>query len=250
MCASLEQRAMLGIRAVGHNHPPREHQEAYLVIGLEAIIPLIVIRQGRGDILGGLVQALVALLGQTSVTSSVILPNLCPERLKGCHCNIPLVLFACTGFDSSPNVAREGNSMPSIISIKEATPTGRKAIAGICKTSHNSPPTKGPTKATAYVSETVMPVRRATSWGSASSGGSAIPSVKTKAELPPSSAAHRGSRTGGVNSHPVIERPQIRPAIIKGTRRPASRCANSVTPRLTGSCAAFRIASVGDVNAL
>src|SRR5258708_21280702 len=72
---------MLGICGVGHNHPPRERQNAYLMIGLQAIIALIVIRQGRGDICGWLVQALVALLGQTSLTSSVILPNLCPERL-------------------------------------------------------------------------------------------------------------------------------------------------------------------------
>jgi len=51
MCAPVEQCAMLGIRGVGHNHPPRERQNAYLVIGLQAIIALIVIRQGRGDIL-------------------------------------------------------------------------------------------------------------------------------------------------------------------------------------------------------
>src|SRR5437588_11686984 len=31
MCAPLEQCAMLGIRGVGHNHPPRERQDAYLL---------------------------------------------------------------------------------------------------------------------------------------------------------------------------------------------------------------------------
>src|SRR5690242_7462917 len=44
MCAPLEPCAMLGIRCVRHNHPPRKRQDAYLVIGLQAIIALIVIR--------------------------------------------------------------------------------------------------------------------------------------------------------------------------------------------------------------
>src|SRR5260370_2663069 len=106
MCAPLEQGAMLGIRGVRHNHPPAERQDAYLMIGLQTIIPLIVIRQGRGDILGGLVQALVALLGQTSFTSSGILPNLCPERLigspnlagdVGCHLGRQFIGSTCLG---------------------------------------------------------------------------------------------------------------------------------------------------------
>jgi hypothetical protein len=81
---------MLGIRGV--------------VIGLQAIIALIVLHQGRGNIRGWLVQALVALLGQTGLTSSGILPNLCPERLigspdlagdVGCHLGRQLIGSPC-----------------------------------------------------------------------------------------------------------------------------------------------------------
>src|SRR6266700_4263398 len=105
----------------------------------------------------------------------------------------------------------------------------------------------GPKKATAYVREIVVPVRRATSPGPASNGGKAMPSVKTRAELPPSSAAQNNCRGGGVKIQPVIATKQKTPAATKGQRCPASRCAKNVTPRLLGNCDTFSMVSAAGV---
>ena len=84
-----------------------------------------------------------------------------------------------------------------------------------------------------------MPARRPTSCGDARSGGNAIPSVKTSAPLPPSSAAQRGCSSAGVNIQPAIAMALIIPATINGQRRPTKCCATNVTPILTGNCAAL-----------
>ncbi len=79
----LHESKMLGIRRVGDNDSPIQGEDAHLLIWFQAVVPVVVIGERRGDILGWLIQALVALLGDARLTCRIVLLHLGPERLIG-----------------------------------------------------------------------------------------------------------------------------------------------------------------------
>src|SRR5258708_3225762 len=79
----LYQGHVVSIACVGHNHAPIQGQDAHLVSGLQAVIPVVVIGQRGRNILGGLIQALVAFLGDACFAERGVLLHLGPERLIG-----------------------------------------------------------------------------------------------------------------------------------------------------------------------
>src|SRR5437762_13386204 len=74
---------MLAIARIGNENTPLQGQDTHLVVWLQAIIPLVVIGEGGGNVLRWLVQALVASLGLAFLASSVVLLHLRPQRLVG-----------------------------------------------------------------------------------------------------------------------------------------------------------------------
>src|SRR6266700_1500934 len=74
---------VLLISRVGNHHAPRERQDAHLAVFLQTVVPLVVVGERGGDILGRLIQALVALLGDASFALGCILLHLGPQRLVG-----------------------------------------------------------------------------------------------------------------------------------------------------------------------
>ncbi len=71
------------IARIGHKHPPVQGQDADQVSLLQAVVPMIVIGDGGGDVPGWLIQALVAFLGVACFACLSILLDLRPECLVG-----------------------------------------------------------------------------------------------------------------------------------------------------------------------
>ncbi len=74
---------MRGVARIGHDHPPRERQDADVLLTLETVVFAVLVGQGRRDILGRLVQALVAFLGLPRLSVCSILLDFGPQRFVG-----------------------------------------------------------------------------------------------------------------------------------------------------------------------
>src|SRR5438132_11757 len=83
MSALVDERNMFGIPRIGHNHAPIQGQDTYLLVTLEAVVMSKLIGQGGIYVLGRLIESLIEFLGQPSFTCSVVLLDLCPQRLVG-----------------------------------------------------------------------------------------------------------------------------------------------------------------------
>src|SRR6266516_2002413 len=79
----LYQGNVFAIARVGNNHTSVQCQDAHVLLGLEAIVFAVLIGQGRRDVLGWFVQALVAFLGMTSLAVGDILFDLRPQAFVG-----------------------------------------------------------------------------------------------------------------------------------------------------------------------
>ena len=81
--STLDQRYMLVVASVRHDHAPAERQDADLLACLQAVVAMEVVGQRRGDVVGRLVQPLVALLGASRLALFRVLSGLCPQALVG-----------------------------------------------------------------------------------------------------------------------------------------------------------------------
>ena len=79
----LDKHNMRAVARVGHDHPPRERQDADVLLALETVVFAVLVGQGRRDILGRLVQALVAFLGQPRLSVCSVLLDFGPQRFVG-----------------------------------------------------------------------------------------------------------------------------------------------------------------------
>src|SRR5712691_11942821 len=79
----LEECDMLAISRVGNNHSSLKSENAHLLVWLQAIISMIVVGEGRGNILGSVIQSLVAFLGMACLTLCRILLGLGPQGFVG-----------------------------------------------------------------------------------------------------------------------------------------------------------------------
>ena len=82
-CSCLDECHVFAIACVGHDHTAIQGQDAHLLLRLQAVVPMIVVGERWGDILGSCIQALVALLGLACSACSSVLLHLRPERLVG-----------------------------------------------------------------------------------------------------------------------------------------------------------------------
>jgi hypothetical protein len=76
----LDKRHVSLIAGVGQNHAPTQRQDAYLVLGFQAKVPMIVVGERGRDVLGRSVQALIALLGSARLACGRVGLDLGPER--------------------------------------------------------------------------------------------------------------------------------------------------------------------------
>ncbi len=81
--ALLHESDVLAVTRVRDNRAPREGEDAHLLIWFQAVVPVVVVGQRRGDILGWLIESLVAFLGDARLTRGSVLLHLGPERLVG-----------------------------------------------------------------------------------------------------------------------------------------------------------------------
>ena len=79
----LYESNVLVIARVGNNHTPDQGEDADLLIWFQAVVPMKVVGDGGRDILGWLIEALVALLGVAHLALCSVLPDLCPQRFVG-----------------------------------------------------------------------------------------------------------------------------------------------------------------------
>src|SRR5229473_3731438 len=83
MGALLDERHVFGVARVGNNHTPLQGEKTHLRIFLQAVVAMVVVGQGRRDILGRGIQALVTFLGLARQTLCSIVLHLCPQGLIG-----------------------------------------------------------------------------------------------------------------------------------------------------------------------
>jgi hypothetical protein len=74
---------MLLVARVGDNDSPIQGEDAHLLLWFQAVIPVGVVGERRGDVLGWLIEALVAFLGDTCLACSIVLLRLRPQGLVG-----------------------------------------------------------------------------------------------------------------------------------------------------------------------
>src|SRR6266487_131429 len=79
----LHESKMLIIARIGDHHAPTKGEDAHLVLGLQAVVPVVVIGQRWGNIRGWLIESLVALPGDACLAGCSVLLDLGPERLVG-----------------------------------------------------------------------------------------------------------------------------------------------------------------------
>jgi hypothetical protein len=75
---------MSGIAGIRHDYAPIQAQDSDSSLRLEAEVPLVIVGQGRRNILGRLIQSIVTSLGQTSLASIGVGLGSRPQRLIGC----------------------------------------------------------------------------------------------------------------------------------------------------------------------
>jgi hypothetical protein len=79
----LDERHMPPVAGIGQNHPPVQRQDAHLLLGLQAKVSVVVVGERGRDVLGRLIQAvialLIALLGLARLTCGRVGPDLGPE---------------------------------------------------------------------------------------------------------------------------------------------------------------------------
>ena len=83
MGALLHERHVFGVARVGNNHTPVQGEQTHLRICLQAVVPMVVVGNRRGDVLGGSIQPLVAFLGLARLAQRSIVLHLCPQGLIG-----------------------------------------------------------------------------------------------------------------------------------------------------------------------
>src|SRR2546428_1110549 len=83
LCPMSDQFHMLVVPCVGDDDPSREGQDADLLLFLEAVIFAILVLDGGRNILGGLIQALIAFLGPACLAISRVVLDLAPQALVG-----------------------------------------------------------------------------------------------------------------------------------------------------------------------
>src|SRR6185312_13601213 len=81
--ALLQESKMLLVARVANHDSPIQGEQAHLLLWFQAVIPVGVVGERRGNILGWLIEALVALLGDARLTCGMVLLQLGPERLIG-----------------------------------------------------------------------------------------------------------------------------------------------------------------------
>ncbi len=81
--AVLQESQMLLIARVGDHDSPIQGEDAHLLLWFQTVVAVVVVGQRRRDILGWLIQTLVAFLGETRLARSVILLHLRPQRFVG-----------------------------------------------------------------------------------------------------------------------------------------------------------------------
>ncbi len=79
----VQQGHMLAVAGVGDDDPPTEREDAYLLVTFERKISVVIVGQRWRDVVGRLIQALVALLGEASPSRLRVLLHLGPQRLVG-----------------------------------------------------------------------------------------------------------------------------------------------------------------------
>ena len=79
----LDECDMPAVTSIGNNHTPVQGEDTHLVLGLQAIIPMIVVGQRGRDILGRSIQSLVAFLGLACGTKSCVVLHLRPQDFIG-----------------------------------------------------------------------------------------------------------------------------------------------------------------------
>ncbi len=82
-CTTLQERHMPGVALIGHDDAALKGEDTDLVVFLQGIIPMVVMGQRRGDVLGRLVQPLIALLRVTQAAGLGILLHLGPQPAMG-----------------------------------------------------------------------------------------------------------------------------------------------------------------------
>ena len=83
MSTMVKQGHMLMVACVGDHHTPVQGEDAHLVIFLQAVVPMEVVGERGGDVLGGVVQALVPLPGDARLACLGIL--LYPREDASCR---------------------------------------------------------------------------------------------------------------------------------------------------------------------
>ncbi len=81
--STFDQRHMLVVARVRHDHAPAERQDADLLASLQAVVAVEVVGQRRTDVVGRLVQPLEALLGASRLALFRVLSGLRPQALVG-----------------------------------------------------------------------------------------------------------------------------------------------------------------------
>ncbi len=79
----LNEGHVLAVSGIGNNHTTIKGKDAHPLLCLETVVPLVVVGQGRRNIFGRLVQALVPLLSQTSLACESVLLHLRPQPFVG-----------------------------------------------------------------------------------------------------------------------------------------------------------------------
>ena len=80
---TLKECHMLVIARVGHNHASTQRQDADVLAFLQAVVAVEVVGQRRGDVVGRLVEPLVAFLGASHLALLCILCGLRPQAFVG-----------------------------------------------------------------------------------------------------------------------------------------------------------------------
>jgi hypothetical protein len=79
----LEERHVLVEPLVRQDDAPTERQDADLLASLQTVVPVVIVGQRRGDVVGCLVQPFVALLGESRLALLRVLSGLGPQALVG-----------------------------------------------------------------------------------------------------------------------------------------------------------------------
>jgi hypothetical protein len=79
----LDEGDMLLISSIGNHHPPLQGEDADLLAWLKAVIAMVIVGERGGDVLGWLIESLVAFLGHACRAQDSVFLRLGPESFIG-----------------------------------------------------------------------------------------------------------------------------------------------------------------------